>query len=232
MTERLSGGGNIEAATDLEVSELFEFLDLYDEAQRLLGLIIETGPGVDPFILGVWHGKLQKVLLQLGVDPDDPDAFSKLALIQAELDNRAVHPQPRLDVPEVGFFSGRIENIIAEYERFGAPDAPDWAQDGATTLSHVANYSYTSWREVKSRKGAGHSAAEYIHGIAKVMTDPIAYRLTFKEAPHPSVDRPTVATDWAVLNGRHRSLAARSLGQDFIEDAGMNNWVKVDVENL
>ena len=230
MSERLSESSRIETSTDPEVSELLEFLDLYNEAQRLLGRIVEAGPGVDPFTVGVWRGKLQRVMQQLGLDPDDPDSFNKLEMIKVELDNRALHPQPRLDVPEVGFFSARIKDIIAEYEQLGAPDAPDWAQDTVATLGDVANYSYTQWREVESRKGAGHDVAEYIHGVARVMTDPLAYRVIFKDIPHHSIDRPTITTDWAVMNGRHRSLAARSLGQSFIDEARMNTWIKVDVK--
>jgi hypothetical protein len=149
------------------------------------------------------------------------------------LSDRTLHPKPRLDIPEPSFFKSRIKELIAEQYRYGAPDASDFAIDGIASLVDVAQYGFTDWANVQSRTGR-RDVSEWIHGVARIMADPVAYQAEFAglgiDAGHRSTDHLEVSYDWLIRNGRHRSLVARSLGHDFVREAGMSQWVPVIVE--
>jgi hypothetical protein len=224
--------GAAETRHDPEVDELLAFLDVYKRIQELTSWLVEASADADITLKGMKRGHLHRLMQQLGLDPDSPDAFVQLEGMKAGLSDRTLHPQPRLEVPEAGFFKARIKELIAEQEKYGNPAAPD-AVEGTADLAGVAQYAHTDWASVQSRSGGKH-VSEWIHGVARIMADPVAYQAEFAglgiNAGHRVADHMAVTDDWSIQNGRHRSLAARSLGEDYVLEAGMSQWIPVTVE--
>lgn len=235
MSERFNASYNTgDVKYDPELRETLDFLATYQKIQGIMAWLAESGPASDPLVKVIRRTHLHRLIGQLGLDPEDPASFSKLEDIRLGLIDRTKHPKPRVDVPDVGFFKQRIEEIIEDYEESGPPLAYIDAENGIANLRNVAEYGHTDWRSVRSRAGESKDVSAWIHGVARVMADPIAYQATFAgmriDTVHQAPDHLTLDEDWTVLNGRHRSLAARSLGVDFIEAAGMSQWVKVAIE--
>jgi hypothetical protein len=234
--EGLSGGNYAaEVKRDSELDKLLEFLGLYAKIQEILSWLIEASADADATVKAVRRGHLQRLMRQLGLDPESPDAFAQLADMKADLSDRALHPKPIIEVPEVGFFKSRIKELISEQEKYGNPPAFSSAVEGRADLAEVAQYGHTDWANVQSRTGQKH-ISEWIHGVARVMADPVAYHAVFAgmgaDLGSAVADHVEVAEDWSILNGRHRSLAARSLGEAYILEAGMAQWIPVTVEQV
>jgi hypothetical protein len=107
------------------------------------------------------------------------------------------------------------------------------AVQGATDLVDLARFGHTDWSEVKTRT-ADRSTAQWIHGVAGVMADPVAYQVWFAGGTRGGVyenkDPLIVREDWEIQNGRHRSLAAVSLGEPYLLESGVPQWIPVGVE--
>lgn len=232
MSERLGGGDYPETRRDPEVDELLEFLSDYKKIQGIMAWLIEASPGADPVVTAVRRGQLHGLMQKLGLDPESPDALVQLQEMSTELSDRTLHPKPVVDVPEASYFKSRIKEIVREHERFGAPPAIGCALEERADIVGVAQFGHTNWANVHSRVGGQDS--EWIHGIAKIMADPVAYQAGFAGlgigTGYKAMDHLQVAEDWSIQNGRHRSLAARSLGEGYVQEAGMAQWVKVAVE--
>ncbi|MDB5175251.1 MAG: hypothetical protein JWM81_109 [Candidatus Saccharibacteria bacterium] len=233
--ESFSGGDNgPEVRHDPEVAELLEFLEAYKQIQALMAWLAEAGPGANPMLRGVRRGQMHSLMLHIGLDPESPESFHQLEGIKVDLSSRTLRPQPRFEVPEVGFFATRIKEITSEQERFGAPYASGYAYNGSADLVDVARLGHTDWRRVQSRSGRGADVSSWIHGVATIMADPIAYNAQFAglsiDAAHAAPDHLMISDDWSIQNGRHRALAVRSLGEDFVAESGMAQWVPVSVE--
>lgn len=228
------GGYDTESVVDPELAAVAEFLEIYNKIMALLAWLAEVGAGADPVLRGVRGGQMQQLLQRLGIDPESPSAIAELDSIKYDITSRVRHPQPRIDIPEAAFFNERIEALITEQETQGPPPAYHYATQDVADIVDVAQYGHTDWSNVLSRRGSDHNVSEWIRGIATIMADPIAYQTEFgglgidlvRQAPDPL----TIEPDWAIWNGRHRSLAVRSLGGSFVLDAGMRNWVAVNVE--
>lgn len=231
--EGFSGGNTAEARRDPEVDSLLEFLGVYGKIQEIMTWLVEASANADFTVKAIRRAHLQKLMQQLGLDPKSPDAFTQLEDIKAGLSDRTLHPKPRIEVPEVGFFKSRIKQIITEQQRYGHPTAFDDAVDGGADLVGVARYGHTDWENVKTRTDRK-DISEWIHGVARIMADPVAYQAEFAglgiDAGRKSADHLDIAGDWSIRNGRHRSLAVRSLGDDYVLEAGMAQWVPVTVE--
>lgn len=232
--EGFSGGYETRHNHDPEVEALLEFINTYKDIQELMAWLIESSPGSDPLLIGVKRGHLHRLMKQLGLDPDSPDALVQLEERNAELTDRTHHPKPRVEIPEVSFFTSRIKEIVREQEAFGAPPALSYAVDGHADIVDVAQYGHTDWNKVESRRGGDHRVGEWVHDVARIMADPVAYQAEFAglniDSSHRTEDHLMVAGDWSIQNGRHRSLAARSLGEEYVTQASMAQWIKVAVE--
>lgn len=231
MSERTGGGEyGAEVGRDPEVDKLLEFIDAYKQIQEIMTWLVEASPGADPALKGVRRAHLHRLMQQLGLDPESPDALNKLENTKAVLSDRARHPRPRVEVPGVRFFESRIKEIVAKDEQSSTLPTFSYAVDGVADLRDVTQHAHTDWRSVVSDC----TGATWIHGVATVMADPVAYSAWFSELSidqaHRTPDHLTVGEDWSIQNGRHRSLAARCLGETFIDEANMSQWVKVEVE--
>jgi hypothetical protein len=234
--ESFSGGDSgAEARYDPEVTELLGFFDAYKKIQEILSWLVESSVAADPVIAGVRRGHLHQLMQQLGLDPDNPGAFMQLEAMKSSLSDRAQHPEPRITVPEAGYFRSRIKKIVSDYEKFGAPSALDYATDGDTDIITVVRYGHTAWADVTSRTGTM-DAGEWMRGVAVIMADPVAYHAEFAGlglGALPGItDHIAVGEDWDIQNGRHRSLAAVSLGEEYLLEAGMAQWIQVNVERV
>ena len=217
---------------DPEVDDLLEFLGVYGKIQEIMSWLVEASANADFTIKALRRVHLQELMQQLGLDPEKPDAFAQLEDMKAGLADRTTHPKPRIEVPELGFFKSRIKELIAEQEKHGNPLAFSDAVEGQADLVGVAQYGHTDWANVQSRTGGKH-VSEWIHGLATIMADPVAYHAEFAglgiDAGRMNADHLAIAEDWSVQNGRHRSLATRSLGEEYVLEAGMAQWIPVTV---
>lgn len=82
--------------------------------------------------------------------------------------------------------------------------------------SGVAKYGQYEWPT------AFEVLEDSLYELGKIMTVPNAYRSLF-----PKTDAILVGKDWHVENGIYRCLVLRALGQEFVNNQGMNAWVEV-----
>lgn len=231
--EGFSGGYDAEVRRDPEVDGLLEFLGIYGKIQELMSWLVEASANTDSDVKAAKRGHLYTLIQQLGLDPESRDAFEQLEEMKAALHDRTIHPKPKIEIPEVGFFRSRIKELVSEQERYGNPPASDYATEGSADIADIARYGHADWATVDSRTNRKH-ISEWIHGVARIMADPVAYQAEFAgigiDASRRSADHIEVTEHWAVKNGRHRALAARSLGEDYVLEAGMRQWVPITVE--
>ena len=87
----------------------------------------------------------------------------------------------------------------------------------------VARYAWAEWPEVRGRGGA--TIENYLYNLGVMMSYPHVYEAVFGDTDVMEVDG-----SWMVTNGRHRSLALKTLGSDYVAKSGMNSWIKVERE--
>lgn len=229
MSENL-GGGHTETHYDAEVADTLDFLEKYQEIQEDLSWLVEASASA-PMLKAVKRARIRMHMQQLGIDtdnPDDPGGYKQLANIKAGIADRSLHPRPRVEIPDVTFFEHHIAEIKANYCQFGGPYHMEKPLVDGVSLIDIIGYGHTDWDDVQAR--TGHLPSE-IQKIAVVMADPIAYHSWAYGGQGRATDHITVAEDWSIQNGRHRSLAAACLGEDFIHDSGIAQWVPVLVES-
>lgn len=211
MGERLS----FEEPSIESLSPEIQLVESVRKVEELLSWLIECGPGNDPMLVGMKRGRLIMLLDDLGFQGDGAiDMFHDL---KGSLTQRATTPQPTIDVPNTDWFADRIAEIHTQKPSDGlyVPRA---------TLSDIAEYAHTDWSGVHSRDPRM-PLAEYTRRLAVIMCDPISYELTIPSAKEGVIE---VGTDLDIQNGRHRSLAIRSLGTIPVTESGMAAWVPVE----
>jgi hypothetical protein len=232
--EGFSGGdATAEAYKDPEVTELLDFLGSYKKIQEIMAWLVEASAEADFTIKAVRRGHLHNLMAGIGLDPESPEALSQLENMKAGLTDRIKHPKPRVAVPDAGFFKSRIKELVSEQAQYGDPEVYDYAVGGVSDLVDLARFGHTDWSSVRSRTGTK-DVSEWIHGVAEIMADPVAYQAEFAglglDTAHRATDHIEVSYDWSIGNGRHRSLATRSLGEEYVLEAGMSQWIPVTVE--
>jgi hypothetical protein len=210
-----------------EVHRLREFLKVTKEIYRSARLSeeIEDADALASQANQLNH--LNELFRHLGIDPDPESAWHQLGEMEYALTERETSPQPVIDVPGAAFFTARVQEIIQDPQ---APYLPLARAAGRVSLEEVVMYGHTDWSRVGPRGKS--SIGEYIHDVARVMADPVCYQLHFARTDFDlqgTNDHAAVAEDWRITNGRHRSLAARALGAEFVAEVGMNQWVHVAV---
>lgn len=235
IPEGFSGGDfGTEVRRDPEVTELLEFLSIYKEIQEIISWLIEASANSSFTSRAIRRARLRTLIQKLGLDPESPDAFTQLENLKAGLSDRTLHPKPRIEVPGAGFFKSRIKELIREQGRYGNPTPFDDAVNGNADLVDLAQYGHSDWTAVHTRTDSK-DTSEWTRDIAIIMADPIAYQaifagLSIDAGRKTAADHLYIASDWAIQNGRHRSLALRCLGGEYVLEAGMAQWVPVTVE--
>lgn len=189
MSERL--GGYAETHYDPAVADILAFLEVYDQIQALQSWLVESSTSA-PMLKTVRRAQLQKLMQQLGIDtdnPDDPGGYQQLAGIKAGMVDRSLRPQPRVEIPSVSFFAGRIAEVKAEYQRRGAPHNPGQPFGDTVSPLDLVEYGHTDWNDVQARTG---DLPSEIRRIACVMADPLAYHSWAYEAKGRSADHITI----------------------------------------
>ncbi len=218
-----SGGGTETYAS--ESAEIFEVLNILNEIEAIISWLVEVGPSANPLARSVKRARLAYYYEQLGIDPSDPNAIQTVLRLRNDANSRARKPRPVINVPDVAYFDEHIARIRSE-----RPIAPPYMLNvgEVPSLDQVSRYVRTDWNQVNSRASVK-TDGEYMHGVATVMADPIAYHGVFLSRRPAGSDGMEIDTQWMVGNGRHRSLAVKCLGPDYIYESGMSDWVKVNV---
>jgi hypothetical protein len=220
-----------EVQYETELQGTLDVLDAYKKIQSLLGWLAEASANA-PLLKGVKRAQLHRLLQGLGIDPDDPQAFLHLESIRQEMADSNRTPKPVLEVPGVDFFEARINEIISGERRSKLIRPVGLARPGEVNLVDVVRYGHTVWQNVTSRT-ADRSTAQWVHDIAVIMADPVAYKGEFDglATGRGYEDRLAIDPDWGVQNGRHRTLAAVCLGEEYVRTSRMDSWVEVVVED-
>ena len=225
-----SSGNAVEARQHPEVKEILEFLNIYKQIQEITAWLVEAGSGTDPAVRAAKRKHLRQLMSRLGFDPESPDSLRELEDLRSLLFYRTLHPKPRVEVPDADYFKDRIEELIANQ---AIREAPYIWNRGSANLVDLARYGHTDWASLRART-ASEDVSEHIRGVATIMADPVAYQVKFAgigiSRYHKAADHIEVAGDWSIANGRHRSLATRSLGEEYVFEAGMSQWIPVTVE--
>lgn len=212
-----------------EVQQTLDILETYEKIQEVLSWLVESGANA-PLLKGVKRGQLQKLLQQLGIDPSDPEALLQLEGLKREISDSVLDPKPVLEVPSIDFFETRISQIVGERKRSFIRPPSDLIVGEQVRLVDVVRHGQTEWKEIKSRT-VERSIAQWTRGIAAIMADPVAYMGEFAGLATSSYpDHMAIDRQWNIQNGRHRSLAARCLGEEYINALGMERWVTVVVD--
>lgn len=212
-----------------DVMKLRQFMSTYSTIGRLQFWLYTEGESAHPVLRSDREGHLNSLLLELGIEPDAGATWRQLGEMHYAIEERQLHPVPTVEVPEAGFFTARIKEIVQR------PDEPEPFAPraiGRVSLEEVAMYGYTDWGRVDPRGGRGITIGEYVHDIAQIMADPVSYQLHFARADlglEHANDHMEVKDDLMIFNGRHRSLAAVSLGAEYIAEANMGQWIQVGV---
>jgi hypothetical protein len=88
------------------------------------------------------------------------------------------------------------------------------------TASETAYFGQSDWTTVGGWYGL--KITEYAFMLAQLMSDEGVYTSLLMDKD------PVMVTDtWEVVNGRHRSLALKALGESWVSQSGMNRYITV-----
>lgn len=213
MSERFRGGGESFSSWSAprEAEASVEMQEHHDAIMRLLAKLIEGSGGLSATAKTQLRQQIQQHLSALGLT-----GISQLQKISQKLHDAQVRPPVPADYPTKEEFETRMARAISKStisER--APRVPE-----DPFASEIAEYGRTNWREVDGRE---RSLLDHIYGVGIILSNELAYRATFPES-----DRMLVGDNWQIDNGRHRALALRTLGSDYVARHGMDRWVKAE----
>lgn len=213
MSERFSGGESYERRL-VERDPILESLNVLNEIDVLLAKLVEKGGELTLAAKAAIRARIQQHLASLGLDNlEQLTEFSQF--IHRSVNERRKQPKTPSHFPGEVEFSRSLRRVLTETQRSHLPSV--WQ---GLTASEVAAFGQSNWRRLDGR---GKSLGEYQYGLAMAMCDELLYTLQIKH------DDPIKISDgWRVDNGRHRTLALRTLGENFVESAGLNNWVRVE----
>ncbi|GEM_PF-3421674 len=115
------------------------------------------------------------------------------------------------------------------------PEVPD-----TPTASDTAKYGRINWEHIKHKESKPtEGLAPYLHKMAKLMMTREGYRGINAKGEQTQNDSLWVSEngstqdigineDWRIVDdGNHRALVLKLLGHKFVENSGMNDWVKI-----
>lgn len=183
-----------------------------DEIDRILMLLVEKGGELDGAMKVVLQQQLQAHLDALGVaSAIDP----KLLFLRMELGQRELHPPTPNNYPNLEDFSADLTKFLNN-----PPELPETTV--SPTLLDVVARGYTDWSKVKTR--GSKTLAEYLYDLGKILSDEYSYTKIFKDDPIQ------IETNGRIRNGQHRLLTLKVLGQFYVYQNDLANWVKVEIE--
>lgn len=211
--EGFSGGGERYRNRDerVEHNPLLETKKHLDQIQLLLAKINEQGD-LSSQQKQLLRAKLQDHLFALGLT-----SLNQLADFSAQLYNaindRTKNLQPPTYYPSKREFAEKLN----DFKQRKAKDLPPVWND--ITILEVATYAQSDWSHLEGRGGT--SIVDYSYELGKLISDEIAYTMTFEPG-----DEIKVGENWSIENGRHRALVLGTLGEGFIKHSIMDLWIK------
>lgn len=162
----------------------------------------------------------------LGInDCSDREGFN---VVYRKLHDARNNPPVPSDFPAFEEFENQLRIIVEEnkggrrlFKPFSRkqpkklPPQPD-----VIKASDLAKYAQAEWYTLQKRGDL--NLERYIYMLGVSMCNEYSYRSHVRDW-----DFIAATSDWTVVAGRHRSLALRVLGEDYVFSSGMNDWVTV-----
>ena len=129
--------------------------------------------------------------------------------------------RPEMEIPNMIVLYLRMQRILRE-PILDYPHLPDVPKNPLP--SDLAQYAQVDWKELQRfhRHKYETGLFRYEYYFAETLARP----------PEPDVqDWIAIRKNWLVEHGRHRTLALKMLGPDFVRQSGMDNWIKVTISN-
>lgn len=197
---------NIEQVSDIEVQESL------DELDKLLAILIESGMDLSDQKRHDLRAQVQQTLSALGLRSLE-DQEGLLAIYERL--NRAMTDLPTPEgYPGKKVFDERVARLSQN-----VGEAP-YAVPQKPSATEVAQYAQGDWERLEGR--GGKDIADYLYQLGKILSSNFAYAATFDET-----DAIEIGDDWKVENGRHRAMALRALGHEYIDEHSMDRWVSI-----
>lgn len=209
----------------------------YRKLERLIGAAALAGAGQEKshVELKEGHQTIEKLLAQLVERSGDLSASAKASL-RAQIQNQLelLGLKSLEDWVSLGVFLREIRRTVPTPDDYPTREefeerVRELAQgrvsvvydtEGAElTASSVATFGETNWGGVQPRTG---TLVDYLYDLGKVMCSEFHYRAIFE-----SIDAIKVTPRWEIDNGRHRSFALRVLGENYVREKGLDEWVAV-----
>ncbi len=183
------------------------------EINRLLSLLIESGPELDPYYKKQLRNYLHQIL---GIFDLEEKGAEGLLEVRRRMDRSFDKLPVSTYYPSIQEFQQGLLGVVMSSESSDLPLMP--REVSATQLAKNAQH---DWLSIDG--GDSRYTLDYLYELGKVMVSRPAY-----EALFPETDNITVYDDWQIENGPQRALILRTLGSSFVAEKGMDAWIKVD----
>ena len=200
----------------LESREIERIKESLDEIDRLLAALVEKG--------GEWDAKKkqatrQQILaLMQSVGIKGFEDYEGLMKVHEKVRySYQSFPAPS-GYPEREEFVNRLMKIYNAREPENSPHVPDHLK-----AVDVALHGRSDWPRLEGR--GGEHIVDYLYRLGTLMHYEHAYKTVFDET-----DQIEVNNDWEITNGRHRALTLKVLGREYIQQGGVDEWVRVQRE--
>ncbi|MBI2036387.1 hypothetical protein HYT17_02050 [Candidatus Microgenomates bacterium] len=121
-------------------------------------------------------------------------------------------------VPNQLVFWLRMRRIMAEKPVSSESPPP---QPDNPLASEVAQHAQIDWGQLKK---------DHMHKSGEPLTSAVYKLAKYMSKPPPPNEQATIylTDNWRVRDGRHKVLALKVLGPEFIKASGMDRWVKIE----
>jgi hypothetical protein len=185
------------------------------EIAVLLAEIIEK-KDLDPLVIRNKRQKLHLLIKSLGLKGIDDPMLTQILASLYEADK---------DIPTPPNYPS-FEDFAQKFKEVSDHTFKETDQECTTnpTLREICDWSKVSVEELQKR--GSKSLEHYLYDLGKLICHRRGYQFIFQEDPI------TVRPNWVVYNGRHRAVALKCLGNDYIQESGIKSWVETELENV
>lgn len=198
-----------ESSRESQAREAYLHLHRID---MLMAELVESGPELDPIAKRDLRRYLSQFFGFLGIERAE-DLLDVQQRLNIEHEYEFVPKPPAFPTKEE--FKESLIGIIRKSNK--VPRSRVTENPSASDLARNGTY---NWGEIVNQGGG--DTLNYLYDLGKIMTHPGLYDVMF-----PDSDPVTVGRDWRIRSGKHRALALRTLGPEFVSRSGMDRWVTV-----
>lgn len=191
---------------DVEAKEYLE------EIWRVLAKLIEQGGDLPAQTKRNLRTQVQNLLAALNIQ--SLEDYKGLAALSERLSVKSTLPNPE-GYPSKKEFEQKLWTVYQQQGNEVLPKVPK-----SVNASDIARNGQADWSQLTGR--GVKSGIDYLYDLGKVLASELAYTVAFDKT-----DILEVGLHWNIENGRHRALALRSLGFDYISATKMDRWVEV-----